>query len=62
MSKELSGKLRLLSLISEMKEDTDYISNGGGHNEAASVKLEDEYAMRDFLALLYTEIASRLAD
>ena len=62
VSKELSGKLRLLSLISEMKEDTDYISNGGGHNEAASVKLEDEYAMRDFLALLYTEIASRLAD
>lgn len=62
VSKELSGKLRLLSLISKMKEDTDYISNGGGHNEAASVKLEDEYAMRDFLALLYTEIASRLAD
>ena len=62
VSKELSGKLRLLSLISEMKNDTDYISNGGGHNEAASVKLEDEYAMRDFLALLYREIESRLGD
>jgi RecJ-like exonuclease len=62
VSKELSEKLRLLSLISKMKEDTDYISNGGGHNEAASVKLEDEYAMSDFLALLYNEIESRLDD
>ncbi|MEM0154523.1 MAG: DHH family phosphoesterase [Methanothrix sp.] len=62
VSKELSGKLRLLSLIAKMKEDTDYISNGGGHNEAASVKLEDEYALHDFLALLYREIESRLGN
>lgn len=60
VSKILSSRLGLLSIIEKMKEDTDYVSNGGGHNEAASVKLEDEYSMQEFLKIIEKEICSNL--
>jgi RecJ-like exonuclease len=61
-SKILSKRLSLLSIIEKMKGDTDYILNGGGHNEAASVKLEDEYLTEEFLKLLEKEICINLGD
>ncbi|MCL5102463.1 MAG: hypothetical protein M1544_03860 [Candidatus Marsarchaeota archaeon] len=61
VSKELSEKLALLSLISKMKEETDYITNGGGHNEAASIKLDDEFSAGEFTNIFIKEIESRLS-
>ncbi len=60
VSKELTKRLDLLPMISEMKDNTDFIMNGGGHNEAASIKIEDEYAPNDFLKILIKEMESRI--
>ncbi len=41
-SPTISKKVRFLDVIDMMKKDTDDIDNGGGHNEAASIKIKGE--------------------
>lgn len=41
-SQSISKKVGFLSIINKMEEETDYIENGGGHNEAASIKIKGQ--------------------
>ncbi len=61
VSKELSKPLGLLSIIEKMKNEIEYISNGGGHNEAASIKLDDDNSVKEFLALFSKNIEERIS-
>lgn len=40
VNKGISDSINLLGLIAKLKENTEYIQNGGGHNEAASIKVD----------------------
>lgn len=40
VNKGISNSINLLSIIAKLKENTEYVQNGGGHNEAASIKVD----------------------
>ncbi|MCL4372072.1 hypothetical protein M1373_02000 [Candidatus Marsarchaeota archaeon] len=59
VNKDLSAKAGLLDLIGEMR-DIGHIENGGGHNEAASMKVNDVEHMQDSLDYIRSSIESNL--
>ncbi len=55
MDKKVSGKIDILKIIEKLGEEHDYVVNGGGHKEAASIRVEygQTYnALNDLLAEL----------
>lgn len=55
MDKKVSGKVDILKIIEKLGEEHDYVVNGGGHKEAASIRIEygqTSNALNDLLAEL----------
>ncbi len=40
VNRGISDSINLLGIIAKLKESVEYIQNGGGHNEAASIKVD----------------------
>ena len=58
MNKEVAGRIDILKIISDMGEKYDYIVNGGGHREAASIRVEYgqlDKALSDMLEELHAQ-------
>ncbi len=57
LDKRISKSVNLLELIDRMKESDPYVLNGGGHMEAASIKVENGY-LEKALDALFTELGA----
>jgi RecJ-like exonuclease len=57
MDKKVSKSINILSIIDNMKANKDYVLNGGGHMEAASIKVADGY-IDEALDALFTELGA----
>ncbi|HUC39084.1 MAG TPA: hypothetical protein VL944_03055 [Candidatus Acidoferrum sp.] len=44
MSKKISGTVKILDLIKRLEDTSDYVESGGGHNEAASIRVIDNHS------------------
>jgi len=44
VSKSITSGVKLLKIIDDIKANSDYIKSGGGHNEAAGLKIQDDCA------------------
>ncbi|MEM3227804.1 MAG: hypothetical protein QXK65_02570 [Candidatus Micrarchaeaceae archaeon] len=57
LGKKLSKSINILDIINRMKESKQYLLNGGGHMEAASIKVEEGH-LEDALDALFTELGA----
>ena len=61
VTKDISARLKLLQIISSIKEsEPDVVEDGGGHEAAASIKLRDKNFRKDVSALLIKHIKEGL--
>ena len=59
VSKEVSKSVGILKMIDEIVESSDYAESGGGHNEAASIKVSREHS-KDVVDLVLTKLGASL--
>ncbi len=52
VSKSISSKIGLLKIISSLKDENIFITAGGGHQEAGSIRYESDYRLQSIKALL----------
>ncbi len=55
VSKEISAEVGLLGIIGRLKDTTDMVDSGGGHHEAASIRVSEENRIH-ILRLLLKEL------
>jgi RecJ-like exonuclease len=60
LSKVISKKVGLLDIIEGLLKLEDYVESGGGHNEAASIKIR-KGALKNVLNMLLKELGANLA-
>ncbi len=61
VTKDMSARLKLLQIISSIKEsEPDVVEDGGGHEAAASIKLRDKNFRKEVAALLIKRIKDGL--
>ncbi len=61
VTKDISARLKLLRIISAIKEsEPDVVEDGGGHEAAASIKLRDKNFRREVAAALIKQIKKGL--
>ncbi len=59
MSKEISGAVGILKIIDRLVKESEYVESGGGHNEAASIKVKNGQPKK-VVDLLLIELGAKL--
>jgi RecJ-like exonuclease len=57
----VSNEINLRGIIREIIDSTDYAESGGGHNNAASIKLKDELFRKEVIAMIIGGVTAALA-
>ncbi len=60
VTKGFADRVNLLGIISYMKENTEYIENGGGHNEAASIRISYGFDAKEVISAIIKMISDAL--
>ncbi len=57
ISKQISGSVGILKIIKRLEEESEYVGSGGGHNEAASIKIDPD-GLKSVMTLLLNELGA----
>ncbi|MGC8568027.1 MAG: DHH family phosphoesterase [Candidatus Micrarchaeia archaeon] len=60
ISRGISNRVKILNIIADIKNESEYVLSGGGHNEAASIRCEKGHE-KEVLELLLKKIRDNLA-
>ncbi len=57
LSKEISQLVGMLKIIKKLEEESEYVGSGGGHNEAASIKIDPD-GLKSVMKMLLSELGA----